>query len=38
MPTELFAPLVAADEEETPPGMQRVTVSFSEDDDGFQYS
>ena len=25
MPTELFAPLLAGDDEETPPGMQRIT-------------
>ncbi|HKG85943.1 MAG TPA: phospholipase D-like domain-containing protein [Beijerinckiaceae bacterium] len=38
MPTELFAPLVAGDDEEPPPGMRRITLSFTEGDDGPQYS
>lgn len=38
LPTELFAPLVADDDEPTPPGMQRITVSYPEGDEGPQYS
>lgn len=38
LPTELFAPLLAGDDEDTPPGMQRMTVGFSTDGDGIQYS
>jgi len=37
MSTELFAPLVAGEDEETLPGMQRITLIFTEGD-GPQYS
>ncbi len=39
LPTELFAPVLAGDDEEPPPGMQRVTVTVPEnDEEDIQYS
>ena len=38
LPTDLFAPRIAGDDEETPPGMRRITLTMAEGEEGPQYS